>query len=114
MAVMEPLRHRVRESEPGVSDEYPRRRHSGAGIFRPRHPLAATGARVAQAPLGADTTDVDPPACPISRTRMGLCPPSSPRRHPADGCSRNPDADRPRVDPWLANTSLRTTLAFRR
>jgi len=109
---MEPLRHRVRESEPGVSDEYPRWRHSGASIFRPRHPLAAPGARVAQAPLGADTTDVDPPERPISGTRMGLGAPSSRRRHPADGCSRDPDSDPPRLDPWLANTSRRTTLAF--
>ena len=108
---MEPLRLCVRERQPCVGDQHRRRRHHRACILRPRGSIAAAGARVAEAPLGADAAEVDPPGCPIPGPSLVLGAPASRRRHPADGCSRDPDAGRPRLDPGLANPSVRTVLA---
>ena len=45
---------------------------------------------------------------------LDVVAPASRRRHPSDGCSRDPDAGRPRRDPRVANPSVRTALAARR
>jgi hypothetical protein len=52
---------------------------AGPGVLRPRGPLAAAGARFAEAPRGADAADVDPPPRPIPGAPVGLGV-TSPRR----------------------------------
>src|SRR5947207_14438106 len=108
---MEPLRLCIREGQPGVGDQYRRRRHCWVCVLRPCGPPPTTGARLAEGPYGADPAHVDPPAGPIPDTPLGLGPPSPRRRRPADSRSRHPDPPRPRLGPWLANTPLRTILA---
>ena len=79
VVVVESLRLGLRQGQPRVGDRYRRRRHRRACILRPRRPVAAAGARFAEAPRGAHAPDIDPATRPIPGTRMGLGAPSSRR-----------------------------------